>query len=90
MTPLASPFWSFSPTEFRCRGCGGHEAYRSRPRGFFERYILRLMFLQAVRCDRCYLRSYISLAIDALDRPQPARMLPKAPAPGSGSDSRIA
>src|SRR5260370_1295922 len=40
VAPVASPSWSRFFEEFHCRGCGAHEASRSRPRGFFEKYVL--------------------------------------------------
>ena len=60
--------WSQFFEEFHCRGCGGQEAYRSRPRGFFEKYALPVLWLRAVRCERCYHRSYVWRTIPALDR----------------------
>ena len=91
MTPLDQPSWSRFFGEFHCRGCGFQEAYRSRPRGFFERYVLPFLLLQAVRCERCYHRSYVLRTIPALDRDQSDRMRPQSQPPGhSKSDSRVA
>ncbi len=91
MTPATRPFWSPFSAEFQCRGCGAHQAYRSRPRGFFEAYILPVFFLQPVRCDRCYLRSYVPRSVPAPQRPQHERGLPKAQSSGvSDRTSRIA
>ena len=56
--------------EFRCRNCGAQEAYRSRPRGFIEKYGLPLLLLRAVRCERCYHRSYVLWTVPALQRGQ--------------------
>jgi hypothetical protein len=70
VTPPIGPSWSRFFEEFHCRGCGGQEAYRSRARGFFERYVLPLLLLQAVRCERCYHRSYVLRTIPALERVQ--------------------
>lgn len=82
---------SFLAEEFHCRGCGGHDAYRSRPRGFFERYLLPLVFLRPVRCDRCYLRSYVWRTVSARERTLPGRkQLESQPLPPSNRDSRIA
>ncbi len=91
MTPLASPSWSRFFEEFHCRGCGGQEAYRSRPRGFFERYVLPFLLLQAVRCERCFHRSYVLSTIPALERMQPDRKQSRRQPPGdSKSDGRVA
>src|ERR1039457_4768079 len=38
VTSVARSSWSRFLEEFHCRGCGAHHAYRSRPRGFFERH----------------------------------------------------
>src|SRR5713226_309017 len=48
VTSVASPSWSRFFEEFHCRGCGAPEAYRSRPRGFFEKHVLPLLLLQPV------------------------------------------
>ncbi len=91
MTPLASPSWSQFFGEFHCRGCGGQEAYRSRPRGFFEKFVLPFLLLQAVRCARCYHRCYILRTIPVPERDQLERKRsPSQPPNGSDSDSRVA
>jgi len=95
VTPLNRPSWSLFFDEFHCRGCGAQEAYQSRPRGFFERYVLPLLFLQPVRCDHCYLRSYVLRTIMVRERPRPPRKesasQPSSTAnPGRNQDSRIA
>ena len=54
--------------EFRCPGCGPQEAFRSRPRGFFENHVLPFLFLQAVRCERCYHRRYVLRTVPVLER----------------------
>ena len=80
MVPSTSPSLSPLFEEFHCRSCGRQEAYRSRPRNFFERYVLPLLLLQAVRCERCYHRSYILRTIPLLERaqgePKPPQSLP--------------
>jgi hypothetical protein len=89
-SPTRRP-WSLFPTEFHCRGCGAQEAYRSRPRGFFETYVLPVFFLQTVRCDQCYLRSYIPRSVPAKERAPFERLQPKGqPTASSNRDSRIA
>ena len=95
MTPLSRASWSFFFEEFHCRGCGTEEAFYSRPRGFFEKYLLPLFFFQVVRCDRCYRRSYIPRSVEARQRstppPPPLKKQPESqPATSSNSDSRIA
>ena len=91
MTFLPRPSWRLFPVEFHCRGCGAKEAFLSRPRGFLEAYVLPIFFLQPVRCDRCYLRSYVPRSFAAQERPQRQRMQPKSqPDAASNHTSRIA
>jgi hypothetical protein len=91
VTPLARPSWSRFFEEFHCRGCGFQKAYRSRPRGFFEKHVLPFLLLQAVRCGRCYHRSYVLRTIPARERVQPERKQSQSQPPsGSKSDSRVA
>ncbi len=91
MTPPAEPSGSRFFEEFRCRGCGGKEAYRSRPRGFFEKYVLPLLLLQTVRCERCYHRSYVWSTIPVLERIPPDRKLSQSQTAGdSKSNGRVA
>ena len=95
MTPVARPSRSRFFEEFHCRGCGAQEAYRSRPRGFFEKYVLPFLLLQPVRCERCYHRDYvlrtILCSIPALERVQPDRKQSQSQPPGdSKSDGRVA
>jgi hypothetical protein len=75
--------WNPFSSEFQCRGCGCDEAYQSRPRGFFESHILPIFFLQTVRCDRCYLRSYVSRSLAARPRIQFMSEEPERPQPES-------
>lgn len=91
MSPLARPSWSLFFEEFRCPGCGAEEAYQSRPRGFFESYLLPILFLQPVRCDHCYLRSYIPRTVVARERSRPPRKPPESEAVAEAKQgSRIA
>jgi hypothetical protein len=91
VSPLVRPSWSLFFEEFHCRGCGAEDAYQSRPRGFFESYLLPILFLQPVRCDHCYLRSYIPRSVTARERTRPPRKQPESqPAPEVQADSRIA
>ena len=88
MTPLARPSWSRFFEEFYCRECGSQEAYQSRPRSFFERRVLPLLLLQAVRCERCYHRVYVLRTIPALERGQLERKGPKGEPPGDSRRDR--
>ena len=91
MSPVASPSWSRFFEEFHCRGCGFQEAYRSRPRGFFEKHVLPFLLLQTVRCERCYHRSYALCTIPVLERVQPDRRQSQSQPPDdSKSGSRVA
>jgi hypothetical protein len=88
---LTRPPWSRFFEEFRCRECGPQEAFKSRPRGFFERRVLPLLLLQAVRCERCYHRSYALRTIPTLERFQPVRKQSQSEAASaSKSDTRVA
>jgi len=84
------PSWSRFFGEFRCRGCGIQEAVSSRPRGFFERRVLPLLYLQAVRCERCYHRTYVLRTIPTVERIEPGPKKSQARPPDSNSDRRIA
>jgi len=85
VTPLTRPSWSRFFKEFTCWGCGGHAAYHSRARGFFEKHVLRFLLLQPVRCDRCYHRAYVVSTIPALKRPQLAERKKPNGEPSGGS-----
>jgi hypothetical protein len=91
MTPLASSSWSRFFEEFYCRECGFQEAYRSRPRGFFEKYVLPLLLMQTVRCERCYHRGYAFRTISVLERIQSHTKQPQSqPLGSSKTNSRVA
>ena len=91
MIPASSPSRSRFFEEFRCRGCGGHRAYRSRPRGFFEKHVLPFLLLQTVRCERCFHRGYVLRSIPVIERAQSGRTQSPNRAPGdSKPDSRVA
>ncbi len=91
MSRLADSSWGHFFDEFHCRNCGGQEVYRSRPRGFFEKYVLPLFLLRTVRCDRCYQRGYAPRTIPLLERVQPERKHAQSQASGNpNSDSRVA
>jgi hypothetical protein len=53
---------------FSCRDCGSHQAYRSRPRSLFERFVLPLAMLRPVRCGDCFRRCYAPLFVEVKDR----------------------
>jgi len=83
--------WTNFLDEFHCRGCGGHEVYRSRPRNFFERYLLPALLLRAVRCERCYYRRYVFRTIPVLERVPIERKPPESQTVDkSPPDSRLA
>jgi hypothetical protein len=87
----ARPSRSRSFKEFNCRRCGAHEAYQSRPRGFFEKYVLPLLLMQTVRCERCDRRFYVRRAILALERVQLDRKQTRSQSSSdSKPDSRVA
>ena len=90
MTPLELSPWDRFFEEFHCRECAADTAYRSRSRGFFEKYILPMLFLQPVRCDRCFHRSYVLRTIPTKTRSVPFRKEPQGTADGSSSKSRVA
>lgn len=84
MTPLSKPSWNRFFDEFYCLECCSQEAYRSRPRNFLEKYLLPLLLLQTVRCERCYHRVYVLSSIPVLERFPPERKQPQRE-PGGGS-----
>jgi hypothetical protein len=85
------PSKTLFPKEFHCRECGSREAFQSRPRGFAEKYLLPCVFLRAVRCAHCYVRTYVLRTIAAGVRTRPLRKAPgPQSSPGSGHNSRIA
>jgi len=91
VTPISSPSWSRFFEEFHCPGCGAQVAYRSRPRGFFEKHALPFLLLQPVRCERCYHRSYVWCAVPALERVPPDRKQAQNQASSSSNaDGRVA
>lgn len=83
------PSFSLFSEEFHCSECGAEEAYQSRPRGFFERYVLPLLYLQPVRCDHCYLRSYVPRTVAARPR-RPHKRPGSQDSRATKSDTRVA
>lgn len=47
-------------SQFRCPDCGCTEGFRSRRKTLIEKHILPLLFLQPVRCAKCFRRSNAS------------------------------
>lgn len=91
MTPSTHPSWALFASEFHCRECGFGDAYRSRPRSFFERHVLGILYLQPVRCDRCYTRSYVSRGIPVRERIQFGRKEPESqPLDAGDTTGRVA
>jgi hypothetical protein len=83
--------WAELFDEFHCRGCGSKEAYRSRPRGVVEKYLLPLLLLRAVRCERCYRRCYVFRTIPVPERVAAAAKEPQSQPPdGTSSDGCVA
>jgi hypothetical protein len=76
---------------FKCPACGHDEAYSSRPRGMFEKFMLPLFMLRPVRCERCYRRSYALRSVHLLERrPARGRHNRSQPPGHPGDNSRIA
>ena len=91
MSPLTDPISNDFSQEFTCRGCGSHEAHRSRPRNFFERHLLPWMTLQPVRCEHCYRRSYVFESVEARERRPPDAPQPQSsPTGDSKTGARVA
>lgn len=91
MSPDAEPSWLESIQEFHCRGCGGDEAYRSRPRSFWEKYMLPILLLRTVRCERCYHRFYVLRTIPVPERAQSSGKDSQSDRPANASsDGRVA
>lgn len=91
MSPLQSSAssWSRLFHEFRCPGCGNPDAYRSRPKGLFEKIILPVLMLKPVRCERCYHRSYAFRTVPVQERISPDKSSPANPST-SGTGARVA
>lgn len=91
MAAFAPLGWARFLSKFHCSKCNGEEAYHSRPRGFFEKYLLPFFLLKPVRCEHCYRRVYVFRSVSALERP---RYTPKPAqsqaARASASGERIA
>jgi hypothetical protein len=55
---------------FQCRDCGCNNAYHSRKRSTFERFLLPLFLLRPVRCEHCFRRQYVTVLCEVQERPQ--------------------
>jgi hypothetical protein len=73
--------WFEKYFEFHCDDCGSDVGFRSRRRGFSERYLLPVFLLQPVRCAECFRRDYRLLFVAVKERlPEPIRKV-NTPAP---------
>lgn len=72
-----SPYEQFIPP-YRCTDCGSDIGFRSRRRTFTERVLLRVLFLQPVRCGECFRRDYRLIFTPVRQRlsDTPKKMLP--------------
>ena len=62
---------------YHCADCGSDVGFRSRRRGFTERYLLPLLLIQPVRCGECFRRDYRLIFTKVRDRlSDTPRMLP--------------
>jgi len=64
---MSSPV-SVLAQQYICRDCGSEVGFRSRRRNFIERFVLRLVFLQPVRCGECFRRDYRLIFTPVRDR----------------------
>lgn len=55
-------------SKYHCPDCGSTEAYRSRRRTYFERYIFPFLLLRPVRCANCFRRGPASMLVEARRR----------------------
>jgi len=55
-------------SEYMCPDCGGSDAYHSRRRNAFEKYVLPVFLLKPVRCANCFRRTSVSIFVNARDR----------------------
>jgi hypothetical protein len=65
-----------------CRDCGSEVGFRSRRRGFAERYLLPLLLLQPVRCGECFRRDYRLIFTPVLERMSDTGKMPTGKQPG--------
>lgn len=67
-------------SQYHCPDCGSSEAFRSRPRGVGEKYILPLLFLRPVRCANCFRRTTVSTFAPVPEREVKQEITPRAAA----------
>jgi hypothetical protein len=65
-------------SEYQCPDCGSSEAYQSRRRTFFEKYLFPFLLLKPVRCARCYRRSSTSVFTPVREREERPAIPPHA------------
>jgi hypothetical protein len=51
-------------SQYQCPDCGSTSAYRSRRRGFMEKFLLPIFLLQPVRCTQCFRRIRVSMFVE--------------------------
>ncbi len=75
--------WFQKHFEFHCDDCGSAIGFRSRRRGFSERWLLPIFLLQPVRCAECFRRDYRFLFVPVKERlPELIKKVPtSAPRP---------
>jgi len=77
--------------QFHCRDCRSYQAYRSSARNLFEKYLIPLLLLQTVRCERCMERKYVFRTIPVPERGQVVSDQKEGQAPdGSKPGTRVA
>lgn len=54
-------------TQYRCLICGCQVAFKSRPRGFAEMYLLPWLRLRPVRCSNCFHRDLRPMSVPVRD-----------------------
>ena len=78
MFAFARPgFWALFFTEFKCHDCGSREGYVSRPRNFFESYVLGAVAFRPARCGDCYRRSWRPARVALLPRMESMKFDPE-------------
>ena len=70
-SPVRPGLWLSFFWEYHCYHCGSREGYASRPRNLVERFCLKPLFLQPVRCGDCYQRSWRPIHVSILPRQDP-------------------
>jgi hypothetical protein len=85
---LPAPSWFQKRFRFHCNDCGSETAFRSRPRTFGERYLLRMFLLQPVRCSECFRREYRLIFVPA--KPRVTELVRRMEAKDQGPRSNVA